>query len=334
MDISKKKIDVWLIPNEHDQYTDPRRRGKSPCRGYHKTITNDERGCQVLVTWMQHYGVSCAHVCMEATSNYHERIAEYLRENGHWVSVITPTLSHAFARAMGEDQKTDKVDARTLAEFCRARRPEAWVPLTHAERHLRDLSRRRTVLVEEIRRERNRQETTVTTECRRSIARMLKRLEAEKQTIERHIAEHVQKQPEIARQVALLQSQKGVGLITAVIIIAELCNIARFDRVQQFVSFVGLAPRKRQSGSSIDTNGGISKRGNAHVRAALFMAALTAKRCDPELKAFALRLHQRGKAKMVVVVAVMRKLLHILYGIATSGQPRRIGGQAVINNIT
>src|SRR5262249_23000707 len=147
--------------------------------------------------------------------------------------------------------------------------------------------------------------------------------------IERFLAAH----PELERLRQLYESVRGVGPVTSITITAEMGDMADFDDPRQAVAFAGLVPRMRQSGTSVHGQGGISKRGNKRVRTALYMPALNVKRFDTEMRAFAQRLHDRGKPAMVVIIAVMRKLLHILWGIAHSGQPRKIFSTKVENII-
>jgi len=104
-------------------------------------------------------------------------------------------------------------------------------------------------------------------------------------------------------------------------LLAEFRAISQFSNVRQLVAYAGLNPRQRQSGSSVRGQSHISKTGRASIRAALYLPAVVAKRHNPILRAYAERLAQHGLCKMQVIVAVMRKLLHLVYGILKSGQP-------------
>lgn len=118
----------------------------------------------------------------------------------------------------------------------------------------------------------------------------------------------------------LLDSIPGVGEKTIGVILAFL-NVEDFDSAKQVAAFVGLNPKPRQSVSSVRGVGRISKTGNANLRKAFYMPALTALRFNPIIKDFAKRLLGTGKSKMVVVIASMRKLLHIIYGVLKNQIP-------------
>jgi transposase len=118
-----------------------------------------------------------------------------------------------------------------------------------------------------------------------------------------------------------LVSVKGIGVLTAAKLLAEFRTVTAFSDVRQLVAYAGLNPRQRQSGSSVRGQSHISKTGRASIRAALYMPAVVAQRHNPILRAYAERLAQHGLCKLQVVVAIMRKLLHVVYGILKSGQP-------------
>jgi len=122
-------------------------------------------------------------------------------------------------------------------------------------------------------------------------------------------------------QKELLESIPGIGKITINIVLSELPHISRFDSAKQMASFVGLAPRHRLSGTSVHGRASMSKIGNAKVRKSLFMPALVAMRYNPLLVEMRERLLKAGKPKMLIVGAVMRKLIHIIYGVLKNNQP-------------
>ena len=131
------------------------------------------------------------------------------------------------------------------------------------------------------------------------------------------IDDHIDRYPDLKQQRDLLTSIPGIGDITACRLIAELGDIHRFDNVRELVAFVGLNPRQHQSGKKRVTHG-ISRMGQASLRAALYMPAIVAKQRNPRLAAWAEVLQQRGLTGKQVIVAVMRKLIHLAYGILKS----------------
>jgi len=118
-----------------------------------------------------------------------------------------------------------------------------------------------------------------------------------------------------------MDSIKGIGPLTAAKLLAECRPLTEFDDVRQLVAFAGLNPSHYQSGSSIKKKTLISKCGNSAIRAALYMPAVSAKNHNPILRAFAQRLHAKGLCNMAIIAAVMRKLLHLVYGVLKSGKP-------------
>jgi transposase len=322
IDVSKAKLDVHLIPDETVLVRTRSSGSQIRAKAYRRTVPNTEAGLRKLIEWINHKGLEHVHICLEPTSTYHELAVELLHEEGHWVSVVNARYIRNFAEAMAMVNKTDRIDAGVLAEFCRARRPAASKPLTEAERELRELSRRRTTLVQEEQKERNRLETTRTKACRASLLRTLKALANEREKIERAIQELVQQNDELRTRSEHYQTIKGVGKVVSAAVLAELPDLPNFASAKQAVGYIGIAPHTRQSGSSLNQSRGITKRGNSRLRAMLYMAALVGMRTDPVLKPFADRLKERKKSPKVIIVAIMRKMVHLLYGIAKSGQPR------------
>lgn len=331
IDVSKSKLDCHLIPDESST-TASRSRASSRKRGssfkvYRRTVPNTEAGLRKLLEWMKSKRVEHAHVCLEPTSTYHELALEELSTD-HWVSVVNARAVRHFADAMELTDKTDRIDAMVLAEFCRARRPVATRPLTESERELRELSRRRTTLVQQGQQEANRLENVRSKLARSSIQRTLKMLVKERAKIEAAINTIIQQNDELRKRAADYQSVQGVGPVVSATVLAEVPDLPNFDSGPQAAAYLGLVPRTRQSGSSLDRPGGITKRGNSRVRAVLYMAAIVGMKTDPVLREFAERLRKSGKKPKVIIVAVMRKIVHILYGIAKSGEPRRLTATA------
>jgi transposase len=141
------------------------------------------------------------------------------------------------------------------------------------------------------------------------------------QQLKRAIQDHINQYPLLKQQRDLMNSIPGIGPLTAAKLIAECRALTDFEDVRQLVAFAGLNPSHHQSGSSIRKKTTLSKTGNAAIRAALYMPAVVAQNHNPILHAFAQRLLAKGLCKMAVIAAVMRKLLHLIYGILKSGQP-------------
>jgi transposase len=152
------------------------------------------------------------------------------------------------------------------------------------------------------------------------IQRHIDFIEKEIKEVESIIVEHIKLHKDLQDNSNLLASIPGIGEITLSIIISS-CNVKDFDSVKQVVAFFGLNPKPRQSGSSLKGASRISKMGRSELRKALYMPALTAIRYNPIIKEFAERLESAGKSKMVIIIAAMRKLLHIIYGVLKNQNP-------------
>lgn len=142
-------------------------------------------------------------------------------------------------------------------------------------------------------------------------------IEALEQTIKAHLEQH----PELAQQRDLLVSIPGVGLLTAALVLAELGDIRRFKSARQAAAYAGLTPAHHSSGTSVKRRSRLSKMGSSRLRHALYIPAMSAIRHNEVVRQFSGRLFTKGKKKMVVLGAAMRKLLHICYGVLRSGQP-------------
>jgi len=153
----------------------------------------------------------------------------------------------------------------------------------------------------------------------KSIADLIAVFDKEIAQIERTIEEHIDRHPDLKTKHELLKSIPGIGATTAASILSEMPNISEFKTARDVAAFAGLSPRTVQSGTSIRGRGALCKTGNARLRKALYMPALSAKRFNPTLKAFADGLSARGKHHMVVMGAVMRKLLVLAWAILKSG---------------
>ena len=304
IDVAKRKFDCALL---HDE------------RFRTKVFVNDSDGIDACVQWLtRHAGVG-VHACLEATGPYAQMLAEALFDAGHTVSLINPARSRAFAQSLGTRSKTDAVDARTLARYVLALAPEPWIPAPLPVRELQELVRRLDVLIQMHTQEQNRLEVAHEA-VRWSIETALAHLHTQIETIKQAIAEHIDRHPDLKAQRDLLDSIPGIGAATSAWLIAEL-GAKAFTSARSAAAFAGLTPAHRVSGSSVHGKPRISKRGSARLRKALYWPAITALRCNPIIQHFAQRLQARGKHKMAIIAAVMRKLIHIAFGVLKSGKP-------------
>jgi transposase len=308
IDIAKLKFNVCLI-----QHT-----GKPK----HKVLPNTATGFEQLLDWLSKQGVQTVHACLEATGAYGEALALFLHQAGHPVSMVNPAAIKAFAQSRLSRTKTDRVDAELIARFCRAQAPGEWTPPAPEVRELPALVRRLEALIEMRVAEENRLSAGSTVELvRQSVEEHLAHLNEQIKRTQELLGAHINAHPTLRRQSQLLDSIPGIGETTAALLLAEVTDITQYRSARQVAAYAGLVPRERQSGTSVRGRTRLSKIGNARLRRALYFPAVTALRCSPFFQAWAEGLRQRGKSKMSVICAVMRKLVHLAYGVLKSGQP-------------
>jgi transposase len=286
-------------------------------------FANDAKGHAALLAWADRHAAGAAvHFCLEATGPYSEAIATHLAGAGRPVSVVNPTRIKYAGLARGRGNKTDKADARLIAEYAARERPAAWQPPSPQVRELQGLVRRIDDLVEMAAREKGRLSSpALTPAVRRSVARTVRLLGREAAKLRAAADALVAATPSLAADRALLESIPGVGRQTATVILAELPAADRLPSAQSAAAYCGLSPREFTSGTSVRRRTRLSKAGNPRLRKALFLPAQTAVRFNPLLKGFFDRLVAAGKPRMRAIGACMRKLVMIAYGVLKNRQP-------------
>jgi len=266
-------------------------------------------------------------VCLESTGVYGLDLALWLhKQAGLEVMVANPRAVRHFANALMQRSKTDPLDAVMLLEFA-ARMPfQCWQPPSTPVLHLCAVARRLEAITGICTAEKNRLHAATVAQAwpavirqdlRRSIAfheRASARLAAKALQI-------IAADPVLQERFEFLDSVPGIASASAIALLAELTLLSPDLDVRQWVASAGIDPREHSSGSSVHKKTRISKAGNRHLRRALYMPALVAVQFDPHLRAFYQRLLAHGKAKLQALVAVMRKLLHAIFGMFKHRQP-------------
>jgi transposase len=308
IDIAKLKFNVCLINPS----------GKLR----HKVFPNTSTGFTQLYEWLVKQGSERVHACLEATGTYGEALALFLHQAGHTVSVVNPAAIKAFAASRLSRTKTDRVDAELIARFCLAQQPPAWTPMPAQVQELQALVRRLESLIEMRVAEQNRLEAGITVEAVKvSVEELITHLSEQIKHTEKLIRKHIKDHPRLKEQSALLDSIPGIAQTTAATILAEITDFTHYRSARQVAAYAGLVPRERVSGSSVRGRTRLSKIGNARLRRALYFPAITALRCSPFFQAWAKGLQERGKCKMSIIGAAMRKLIHLAYGVLKTGKP-------------
>jgi len=293
IDVSKAKLDVCLLPSGHAAVFD-----------------NDSAGIAQLVDLLRSQQPQpIARCLLEATGRYGRRCAADLMEAGFSVAVVNPRQARDFARCLGRLAKTDTIDARTLAEFAQLglmrlseKTPENRVVLD-------DLITRRRQLTQMLAAEKTRREGLEHKLALASVDKVVRLLAQQREDLDRAIAKLIESDDDWTNRRELLASVPGIGNVTASQLVVDLPELGKLNR-QQIAALVGVAPLNRDSGTMRGRRSIFG--GRADVRTGLYMATVTAMRCNPIIRAFAQRLIVAGKAFKVAMIACMRKLVTIL----------------------
>ena len=301
IDVSKDRVDVHVRPS-----------------GEAFAVARDGEGLAELTGRLT---VHLPHlVAVEATGGFEMTVAAAIAGAGLPLAVVNPAQVRHYAQALGRRAKTDKIDAEVIARFAEATRPEPRALPDEATQALADLVTRRRQIITMMVAEKQRA-GRLPKRFKRSCERVVRVLEKELAALDQDIDTTVRGSPAWRATEDLLVTVPSVGKTTARTLIADLPELGTLDR-RQISALVGVAPFTRQSGRWQGKSfiGG----GRPAVRAALFVATMSAVQHNPTIRLFRERLLASGKPKMVVMVACMRKLLTILNAIARTRQPWRL----------
>jgi transposase len=282
-----------------------------------KSFPNTQEGFTKLKRWLTYLAPEATfHFCMEATGSYYEALAIFLVEDNQCVSVINPFRTHHAAIAQGAGNKTDPAEAGVLAEYCRKENPPLWRRAAPEVRTLVALLRRLQTLKDTLTQEQNRLgDPQVSAPVQISLNKSIAFLQEQIADLSVQIDTHITGHPNLKADRELLTSIPGIGDLTAAWLMAELPDVTLISSAAAAAAYAGLAPSEYRSGTSVKRQTHLSKRGNAHLRRALFMPALTAMRFNPAIAALCERLLAKGRPRLVAVGAAMRKLVMIAYGV-------------------
>ena len=299
----------------------------------HRKFANRKEGFIELCAWLAKHKASQVHACLEATGPYSEDLALHLHQQGHTVSIVNPAQIKAFGQSELLRNKDDRPDAGLIRRFCEKQRPVAWTPPPPHRRELQALTRHLDNLIETRQQQLNRLESAKTKGVIKSLRKLVAYVDTEIARTEKQIQDHVDNHPDLKQQCQLLESIPGIGKRTAAKLLAEIEDIARYKSARQVAAYAGLTPRNYRSGT-IRGKTRLSKIGNARVRKALFLPAMTAKRYNPIVRSFCQRLASHGKNKMQVIGAAMRKLIHIAFGVLKSGKLFDPNHERLLNSVS
>lgn len=306
IDVSKATLDVAIRQDERSQQFQ---------------VPNNLKGFQSLQQRLQSVG-TIAVIALEATGRYSEAVAHFLFEHGYPLNYLNPKLTHRFSQKSLRYSKTDAHDAQSIADYAQLNPSPNWIAPSSEQRQLQQRSRRLEALKRMRQQEVNRLKSGLDDRfVLEQIQALIAHFDALIRATESSIQDLIRQNPTLKTNFKLLTSIKGIGKVTAALLLAELGDIRRFASVKQLTAFVGLDVPEFQSGTSVKRTGHISKQGNPRLRAALYMPALTAIRYNPACSRLNQRLEAKHKAPKLRIVAVMKKLLHHVYGVLKSQRP-------------
>ncbi len=287
-----------------------------PLHALKAQFANSPAGFRRLARWLRTHGVRRVRLAVEATNTYAEALLEWAYNEGHEVFLLNPEQVAHYARSLGRRNKTDRVDAATIAMFIASHELTPWQPAPPEQKTLRSLTRARWQLVQ-LRNQLSNQLRTAAAAGATYLRATWQSVQTQLKAIERAIKVHVRQHAHLTEAVNRLRTIKGIGLITAATLIAELPPITPQTDPRTIAAWAGLTPCRRQSGNS-EWPTRLSRKGNAYVRNALYMPALVAKRWNPLFKDFGQRLLDKGKTHGAVIGAVAHKMLRIVVALLRS----------------
>jgi transposase len=323
IDVANKQLDVSLGRIDDELTTE--------IYSY-RTFENSDKGFQALILWVKKNtdtSISPRFI-MEATGVYHERLANFLWAKDYHTSIIMPNKIKNFFKTLEIKTITDKSMSAAIARFGLEKKLDDWIPAQRVYRELRQVSRERDQLINErtvIKCQLHAEEVEAYPNAK-SINRIkarIKIINAQIQEIAAEIQATIKSNTEVNTALELIMSVPGIGMLTAVSILAETDGFALIENKRQLTSYAGLDVKLKDSGTSIHGKPQISKRGNRFLRKAMHMPALAAIRHTEKYKAVYARIVGRTGIKMKAVVAVQRMLLEMAYVIYKSGKRYEVG---------
>jgi transposase len=288
-----------------------------------KNFVNSSDGWRHLLEWLIAQKIRRAHACLESTGRYSLGVACALYEAGHVVSIVNPAQIRDFARTKLGRNKTDEVDALYIREYCELFKPKPWAPPSDAHRRLGELQTIRSGVIAGLTEWKNRKNSGIVDAVAQALAETtISHFTSQLAAVDQAIALIIDNDSELRSKRDLLLSIGGVGETLAAVVLAELPGPDVLRSSTEVVAYAGLNPRQYRSGTSVDRVTRISKVGNAILRAALYMPALSAMRYNPAIVALVARLKCRGRlTPKQIVIAAMRKLLVLCFGVLKTGKP-------------
>lgn len=311
IDVAQKEL-VVCLGRIHDDLT--------PELYARKTFTNNVKGFEALILWTSKNSSQeiPVHFVMEATGVYHQAFAYFLDEKGLLVSIVLPNKISNYAKTLDVKTVTDKSASEAIAQFGLERKLNNWKRPRQIFRNLKQLTRERDQVIQDrtVAKNQLHAEESEAFPNESSLVRVkarIKLLNKHEAEIKKEIAACVKQDEEVSKSVQLICTIPGVALLTAATVLGETNGFELIRNKRQLSSYAGLDVKEKQSGTSVHGKPRISKKGNRHLRKAMYLPALAAIRFNPAYKIVFGRLVSRHGIKMKAAVAIQRKLLELIY---------------------
>lgn len=271
-------------------------------------------------------------IVMEATGDYSQQLAERLlaARPEVQIAIVNPAFIKGFAKSLGSRNKTDRADARLIAQYGLERNPRRFVMMPKVLKNLRALARERHAIIGQIVQITNRNQEKEMAQAPAVVLKsqeaQLQFLQAQLQKMEKAMIDTIRQDENLAADFQLLQTMPGVGKVTAITVMAELGDLRQYRRSRQLSAYAGTNPSINESGT-MKRRTRLCKMGRARVRQCLYMGAMACVKKAPEsdLGKFYMSLVEKGKPKRVALCALVRKMLVILRAMVIQGIPYQDG---------
>jgi len=297
-----------------------------------ETFTNNKKGFNQLIKWSRKItrpGLLPVVFLMEATGVYYESLAYRLHMLELPVCVLLPNKVNHYAKSLNVKTKTDAVDARIISQMGIEQSHSLWTPSSPIYKELKQMTRYYSALKKEHSQISNHLEALLCGErpssfVSNSYKKLLSDIEKETERCVQAIRKLIAEDPVLSAKIEKLETIKGVGFITIVIVIAETQGFELVSSRKQLASYAGFDVVERQSGTSIKGRTRISKKGNSRIRAALYFPAMISSMHNPVFKEDYQRINEGKCCKKIGVTALQRKLLLLIYTLWKNGETFKV----------
>jgi len=280
---------------------------------------NTPPGFQLFLEWLREI-TNNPWVCLEATGYYSEALAEFMCKQQIKVSIINPMRIKNFAKAILARNKNDPLDSRTILQYARVSTDlREYKPRPQAEKALKEIVKLIDLLTSQQSQLKNQLETIQSKLVKVELTRAIKVIHLRIERLEKQLRVLIEQDDHLKVRKNQYKSIQGVGEKTAYRLLAHLPDLSLYQSAKQLAAYAGLSPRQCQSGAYIGITK-LSKFGSIQLRNCLYMSAVVAKNHNPHFREFCLRLEKNGLKPKQIVCAIMRKLLHVIFGMHKSGQ--------------